>query len=181
MHLQRLADFHVCDGGVKARDHHAGAADELQRLTADVGGVEHRAVVEGACVMRPAGLADVLPFDRRGAAAASAAAFTAAAFPVVLMAAAGMLFAVMVAVCPRILQFAPEVSRNCLVGVSGSACAELDTLFNQRLLSAAADAAAEQLGGDRLAVRDLIDLELLRMTEVLKYRSVLMCHCNSHL
>ena len=51
MDLLYLADFHISDSGVEALDHLAGAAGELQRLTAIVGAIELRAVVERAAIM----------------------------------------------------------------------------------------------------------------------------------
>ena len=90
-----------------------------------------------------------------------------------------------------------------LIGVTGAAGVEPDPGFRQGHLGAGADAAADQavyllicqeagqrtmaaavgvhdLRGDHLASRYIIELELLRMAEMLKNRSVLISHCNFH-
>ena len=51
VHGLLLAHLHIDHSGVEALDHLAGTAGELQRLTAIVGAVELRAVVERTAVM----------------------------------------------------------------------------------------------------------------------------------
>ena len=90
-----------------------------------------------------------------------------------------------------------------LVRVTGYTAIQLDACRCQRRLGAAADAAADQrvhmqraqntckravaaavgihhLGGHDFAVFHIVDLELLRVAEVLKYLSVFLSNCNSH-
>ena len=72
-----LAHGHLGNGLVVAADHHAHAADELQRLATVIGGVEHGAVVEGAAIVGLADLAHIGALD--GGSGMTAAATTAAA------------------------------------------------------------------------------------------------------
>ena len=51
VHGLLFAHLHVDHGGVEALDHLTGAAGKLQRLTAIVGAVELRAVIERAAIM----------------------------------------------------------------------------------------------------------------------------------
>ncbi len=111
--VDSVADLHVSDRLVKAADHHARTADEVQGLAAVVGGVELGTVVEGSPVVDPAGLAGILALqDDPGstAAAASAAAalfaFTAAAAFLSFAAAAAFLALTVVAAAAAFFPFA---------------------------------------------------------------------------
>ena len=100
-------------------------------------------------------------------------------------------------------QLALQIGVHRLIRVSGGAGAQLDALLRQSGLGAAADAAADQnvdaaiaqqggqgavaaavgvddLRGDHPAVLHLIDLERLRVAEVLEHFAVFIGDCDFH-
>ena len=115
-----------------------------------------------------------------------------------LVVVAGMALLVMVvAVGSCVHQLAPQIGRHGLVRAAGCPGAEGDALLLQGGLSAAADAAADQHvdalfcqqtgqgavaaavgrkkpGGEELPVLDLIELEGLRVSEVLEHLAVVI-------
>ena len=112
-------------------------------------------------------------------------------------------FMVMVTVRSGIFQFSPKKRFHRFIGAAFCTGAKLDAVFLQSSLCAAADAAADQnvdlslpeksgkrfmtaavrtdqLGRNNPAVLYLINLERLRMSEVLKHIAVFIRHSNSH-
>ena len=192
-----VADFHVDNGFVKARDHHTHGADELEGLTAVIGRVEDRTVVEGAGVVGLDGLAGILALEE-GLLVVAAAAVVA-----VLVVAALMAFAVVVTVGAGVLQFAFKVLLDDLVGVAGLARAKFDAGRGQRVDRTAADAAADEhidalageqarqsavalsigtddFRGDDSAVLHFIDFEIFAVAEVLEHFAVVVGDCDPH-
>ena len=58
--IHLVTNLHIGHGGIKAGDHHASAADELQGLAPLVGGIKLGTVVQGAAVVGLAGAAHVV-------------------------------------------------------------------------------------------------------------------------
>ena len=118
--------------------------------------------------------------------------------------AAGMAFAVVVAAdIGIIVQIACQECFHSVVSVTGNTAVELDAGLSQSHLSAAADAAADQdintaakqeacqsavtaavgihdLGGNDVAIFDVVNLELLGVAEMLENQLICVSNCNFH-
>ena len=120
------------------------------------------------------------------------------------MAAAGVAFAVVVAAdIGIVIQIAGQKCFHSIICVTGNAAIEFDAGLSQSHLCAAADAAADQnintaakqeacqsavaaavgihdLGGNDVAIFDVVNLELLGVTEMLENQLVCVSNCNFH-
>ena len=118
--------------------------------------------------------------------------------------AAGMAFAVMVAAdIGVVVQIACQECFHSVVSIAGNAAVELDAGLSQGHLSAAADAAADQnvdttveqeicqgavtaaigihdFGRNNGAVFNVVNLELLGVTEMLENQLICVSNCNFH-
>ena len=79
MDLFNLSHFHVNNSCIKALDHHSCSADKLKGLSAVIGGVKLRSVIEGSLVVNLTGLSGILSFQYDVGATAAAAATAASA------------------------------------------------------------------------------------------------------
>ena len=118
--------------------------------------------------------------------------------------AAGVAFAVVVAANVGIIvQVASQECFYSIIGIAGNAAVELDASLSQSHLCTAADTAADQnintaakeetgqgtvaaavgihdLGGNDVAIFDIVNLKLLGVTEMLENQLVCVSYCNFH-
>src|SRR5699024_5189649 len=99
MDIHDLAHFHICHCRVKSSDHHACAADKLQRFATVIGRIELCSVIKGASVMCAAGFSYIASLEGRSR-SASPSAVAAAGMSVSMISAGVSFFMVMITVCP---------------------------------------------------------------------------------